>query len=48
MLLNEDRFDLIHFEKADILKLPYSLPSGETLTASNNIRDLGLIVDNTS
>ena len=46
MLLNKDKFDLIHFGNEDALKLPYSLPSGETLVASITTRDLGVTVDN--
>ncbi len=45
MLLNEGKFELIHFGKEAGLKQPYSPPSGEPLTASVTIRDLGVIVD---
>ena len=31
MLLNEGKFELIHFGKQDVLKQPYFLPSGEPL-----------------
>ncbi len=45
MSLNENKFELIHFGKENGLKQPYSLPSGESLSASVTIRDLGVIVD---
>ncbi|XP_029654199.1 uncharacterized protein LOC115227543 [Octopus sinensis] len=45
MLLNEDKFNLIHFRKEDNLKLRYALPSSDSLMSSTNTSHLGVIVD---
>lgn len=41
MLLNEDELLLLFFGKENTLTPMYSLPLGETIMTSNNIKDLG-------
>ncbi|GAB1603590.1 hypothetical protein Ahia01_000640300, partial [Argonauta hians] len=45
MVLNEQKFELLHFGKTEIPNHVYTLPSGITLSPSHSVRDLGVTVD---
>lgn len=45
MELNPDKYELLQHGKNTDLKLPYVLPSGQTLKDSGCVRDLGVFVD---
>ena len=45
MELNSGKFQLIQHGKLEDLKLPYTLPSGEVLTADQLVKDLGIFID---
>ncbi|CAL8404361.1 unnamed protein product [Boreogadus saida] len=45
MELNQEKFQLLHHGKIVDLKLPYTLPSGQLLQGSDDVKDLGVYVD---
>ena len=45
MELNQEKFQLLHHGKIVDLKLPYTLPSGQPLQGSDDVKDLGVYVD---
>ena len=45
MELNQDKFELLQHGKNPDLMLPYTLPSGQAITASSSVRDLGVFID---
>ena len=45
MELNQDKFELLQHGKNPDLMLPYSLPSGQSITGSSCVRDLGVFID---